>query len=92
MLANSGPGNHQLSSELIFGADMVCTATQGPGAGYTSRVLTPDGDIAEDEHRECDGQLYRDRAFDFQRSVGDAGGYFQGSWTIGPALNEFVLR
>jgi hypothetical protein len=32
------------------GANLVQDQTRGPGAGYTSRVLTsPDGDILEDE-------------------------------------------
>jgi hypothetical protein len=35
------------NSELLFGADLAAT-TSGPGAGYTSRILTSDGDIAED--------------------------------------------
>jgi hypothetical protein len=47
--ANSGPATTNFASELIFGADMVYTATQGPGAGFTSRIITGDGDIAEDE-------------------------------------------
>jgi hypothetical protein len=47
LLANSGPVITNFNSELLFGADMAAT-TSGPGSGYTSRVLTPDGDIAED--------------------------------------------
>jgi hypothetical protein len=47
LLANSGSVTTNFNSELLFGADMAAT-TSGPGAGYTSRVLTPDGDIAED--------------------------------------------
>ena len=35
--------------DLLFGANMVTSLTTGPGAGYTSRIITsPDGDIAED--------------------------------------------
>ena len=35
--------------DLLFGANIVQTTTSGPGAGFTSRLLTsPDGDIAED--------------------------------------------
>jgi hypothetical protein len=38
------------ANDLIFAADLVQTLTTGPGAGFTSRVITsPDGDIAEDE-------------------------------------------
>ncbi|MGC2388221.1 MAG: hypothetical protein WA621_02395, partial [Candidatus Acidiferrum sp.] len=37
------------ASDLIFAANLVQTETTGPGAGFTSRVITsPDGDIAED--------------------------------------------
>jgi hypothetical protein len=37
------------ATDLIFGANMVWTATTGPGSGFTQRMLTsPDGDIAED--------------------------------------------
>jgi hypothetical protein len=36
--------------DLIFAANLVQTLTTGPGAGFTSRLITtPDGDIAEDE-------------------------------------------
>ena len=47
LLATSGSVTTNFYSELLFGADMAA-ATSGPGAGYTSRVLTSDGDIAED--------------------------------------------
>ena len=47
--ASSGTATTNFSSELIFGANMVYSATQGPGSGFTSRVITSDGDIAEDE-------------------------------------------
>jgi fibronectin type 3 domain-containing protein len=37
------------AADLLFGANLVQTVTTGPGAGFTSRLLTtPDGDIAED--------------------------------------------
>ena len=37
------------ASDLLLAANMVQTLTTGPGAGFTSRLLTqPDGDIAED--------------------------------------------
>lgn len=49
-LANSGSANTSASNELLFGADTVVTVTSGPGAGFTSRIITSsDGDIAEDE-------------------------------------------
>ena len=37
------------ANDLIFGANMVYTATRGPGASFVNRVITtPNGDIAED--------------------------------------------
>ena len=37
------------ANDLIFGASTVRSGNTGPGAGFTSRVITiPDGDIAED--------------------------------------------
>jgi hypothetical protein len=35
-------------TDLLFAANMVQSVTGGPGSGFTSRLLTPDGDIAED--------------------------------------------
>ncbi len=47
--ANSGSATTRTTNELIFGANMVATLTQGPGSTFTTRILTtPDGDIAED--------------------------------------------
>jgi hypothetical protein len=38
------------ADDLIFASDFVQTATTGPGAGFTSRIMTsPDADIVEDE-------------------------------------------
>src|SRR5262249_28054284 len=56
--ANSGNGATSSSGsvtttnpvDLLFGANIVTTFTSGPGAGFTSRIITqPDGDIAEDQ-------------------------------------------
>ncbi len=47
--ANSGSATTTSANELIFGADMVATSTGAAGSGFTSRVITPDGDIAEDK-------------------------------------------
>jgi len=47
---DSGAVTTTSSNELLFGANIVYTLTTGPGAGYTSRIIThPDGDIAEDQ-------------------------------------------
>jgi chitodextrinase len=49
-VSNSGAVATSNANDLLFGANMVATSTGGPGAGFTSRVITnPDGDIAEDE-------------------------------------------
>ena len=47
--ANSGAATTTSANELIFGADMVATTTESAGSGFTSRVITSDGDIAEDK-------------------------------------------
>jgi len=48
-LASSGSATTNFASELIFGADTSSVATQGPGQGFTSRIVTSDGNLAEDE-------------------------------------------
>ncbi len=46
---DSGPLTTTGPNELLFAANMTTGFTSGPGAGFTSRVVTsPDGDIAED--------------------------------------------
>ena len=48
--ASSGAATTTSANDLIFGADMVSTATLSAGSGFTSRIITsPDGDIAEDK-------------------------------------------
>ena len=47
--ANSGSATTTSANELIFGADIVATTTEAAGSGFTSRVITSDGDIAEDK-------------------------------------------
>ena len=47
--SSSGTATTTSANELLVGANMVFTITTGPGAGFTSRMITtPDGDIAED--------------------------------------------
>ena len=47
--SNSGTATTTNANDLIVGANIVSTHTTGPGAGFTSRVITvPDGDILED--------------------------------------------
>jgi len=47
--ANSGSATTTSANELIFGADMVATSTGSAGSGFTSRIITSRGDIAEDK-------------------------------------------
>jgi hypothetical protein len=48
--ANSGSATTIVANELIVGAGTTAGGFDGPGTGFTMRILTsPDGDIAEDE-------------------------------------------
>jgi hypothetical protein len=49
-LSSSGSVTTTNANDLLIGANLVQQGTTGPGAGYTSRVITnPDSDILEDE-------------------------------------------
>ncbi len=47
--ANSGSVTTTSGSELIFGAGMTTDAFAGPGAMFTARALTSQGDLLEDQ-------------------------------------------
>jgi chitodextrinase len=48
-IASTGPLSVPAASELLFAAGMTGVVFEGPGPGYTNRVITaPDGDIVED--------------------------------------------
>ena len=48
--ASSGSATTTNATDLIVGADIALAITNGPGTGFTSRVLTsPQGNIAEDQ-------------------------------------------
>src|ERR1700746_499274 len=47
--ASSGTVTTTLANELLFGAVYTYGTTNGPGSGYTTRVVTGDSDLAEDE-------------------------------------------
>ncbi|PYU60108.1 MAG: hypothetical protein DMG55_11780 [Acidobacteria bacterium] len=47
--ASSGSVTTTQADELLFGAVYTYGTTNGPGSGYTSRVVTGDSDLAEDE-------------------------------------------
>jgi hypothetical protein len=46
--ASSGTATTAHAGDLLVGANTVLTRNAGAGLGFTSRVITPDGDIAED--------------------------------------------
>jgi hypothetical protein len=46
---NSGSATTTNANELIIGANTVFTFTGAAGTGFTSRIITSDGDIAEDK-------------------------------------------
>jgi hypothetical protein len=46
--SSSGSATTTNPADLIFGANTVITWTSGPASGFTQRLLTPYGDIAED--------------------------------------------
>jgi len=48
LAANSGSASTTSLNELIFGAGMTFDAFNAPGSGFTNRVITNFGDIAED--------------------------------------------
>jgi hypothetical protein len=48
LAANSGSASTTSLNELIFGAGMTFDAYRAPGSGFTNRVITNFGDIAED--------------------------------------------
>jgi large repetitive protein len=47
-LSSSGSVTTGNANDLLVGANLVGDVTTGPGAGYTSRVISPYGDILED--------------------------------------------
>jgi hypothetical protein len=46
--SSSGAVITKNAKDLLVGANLVWTSTTGPGSGLTQRLLTQDGDIAED--------------------------------------------
>ena len=48
--ASSGPATTTAAGDLLVGSDYLESTTNGPGPGFTSRIITePDSDILEDE-------------------------------------------
>src|SRR5438552_3218327 len=46
--SNSGSVTTTNGNDLLVGANVVQSITTGAGAGFTNRIITPDGDILED--------------------------------------------
>jgi RHS repeat-associated protein len=53
--SSSGSATTSSATELIFGANTVYTGTNAAGSGFTSRIITHDGDIAEDKNVSSTG-------------------------------------
>jgi hypothetical protein len=53
--ANSGSATTTSPTELIFGAGNTANAFGAAGSGFTSRIITQDGDIAEDKQVNSTG-------------------------------------
>jgi hypothetical protein len=47
--SSSGVVTTTNATDLLVGANVVWTATAGPGGGFVRRLLSPDGDIVEDQ-------------------------------------------
>ncbi len=47
--SNSGTLTTSNANDLLFAANYVTSHTSAAGTGFTSRMITPDGDIAEDQ-------------------------------------------
>ncbi|HXJ06004.1 MAG TPA: IPT/TIG domain-containing protein [Candidatus Acidoferrum sp.] len=55
--SNSGAVTTTNANDLLVGANLVQSSTTGPGSGFTSRLITPDGDILEDRIVTATGSL-----------------------------------
>ncbi len=47
-ISASGAATTAYTNELVFGANIVATGASSAGTGFTSRLVTGDGDIVED--------------------------------------------
>jgi hypothetical protein len=62
--SNSAAVTTTNANDLLIGANLVQSTTTGPGAGYTSRSITPDGDILEDQIVTATGSYAATAALD----------------------------
>ena len=74
---NSGAATTTSANELIFGAGTTATGFYAPGSGFTTRIITGDGDIAEDKVVSSTGS-YSATGQTSSRALGDADGDLPG--------------
>jgi hypothetical protein len=55
--SSSGTVTTKNANDLLLAANVVWTSTTGPGSGWTQRLLTSDGDIAEDRTVTATGSV-----------------------------------
>jgi hypothetical protein len=62
--SDSGPVTTLNANDILIGANVVQSTTTGPGTGFTSRGITPDGDILEDQVVSATGSYNATAALD----------------------------
>jgi hypothetical protein len=62
--SDSGPVTTLNANDILIGANVVQSTTTGSGTGYTSRGITPDGDILEDQIVSATGSYNATAALD----------------------------
>jgi len=62
--SDSGPATTLNANDILIGANVVQSTSTGPGAGYTSRGITSDGDILEDQVVSATGSYNATAALD----------------------------
>src|SRR5579885_2069773 len=55
---DSGAANTTYANDLLIGASLVSTSTTAPGAGYTTRIITTNGNLVEDELVSATGSYH----------------------------------
>jgi hypothetical protein len=70
-ISSAGPATTTTANDLLFGANMLQVSSSGPGAGFTSRVITSRYQIAEDRVVSSVGSYNADVP------LADAGGWIQ---------------
>jgi hypothetical protein len=55
---DSGVVNTTYANDLLVGASLVSTTTTAPGTGYSTRIITQNGDLVEDEVTTVTGSYH----------------------------------